>query len=136
LVRARPPAPPALTIAGLIDDDPENPGAKRRLSAKPVQCTEHPEKHFLREVQRFLTITQKVGGQAEDQPMMLEDELRVCGFVPGETALDERRLGAGNLRPSDGFGGLDRHSVSPDYSSLAFRLDPGAWRKFPLLVPC
>src|SRR5215213_7534671 len=104
LIRSRSPAPPALPVTYLIDDDSEDPGAKRRLAAEPVQGSEDPQKHFLRQIEGLFTIAEQVGGEAQHQPMMFEDQGCVRLLVARQTSLDQDSFAAGNVRPGDGFG--------------------------------
>jgi hypothetical protein len=56
LVRSRSPPPPALAVADLIDDDAEDPGAKRRLTAESMKRAEDAKKYFLRQVERVFSV--------------------------------------------------------------------------------
>ena len=62
-----------------------------------MQRAEHAEKNFLGKVEGFFAIAEQMGGEPEDQAVMLEDERGVGGFVAGKAALDERRFSRGDL---------------------------------------
>src|SRR5215212_1320594 len=121
LIGPCPPAPPALAVTDLIDDYAENPGTKRRLTAKAVQRPEHAKKDFLRQVERFFPIAKQVRGEAQHEPMMFQHERRVRLFVTRKTTLNQAGFAAGNFRPGDGFGRLDGeiscHRVLPNISA-------------------
>src|SRR5258706_744189 len=97
LIRASFAPTPALPIPDLIDDDAENPGAQARLRAEAMERPEDAEKHFLGNIERFLTIPQEMRGKPQDHPMVLEDEGGVGRFIAGETTLNQRRLSGGDL---------------------------------------
>ena len=80
LIRPRPAPPPALPVSHLVDDDAEDPGAQRGLRAEAVQGAEDPEEHFLGHVERFFAVAQEMGGEPEDQPVVLEHERGVGAF--------------------------------------------------------
>ncbi len=70
LIGAAAPAPPALTIARLVDGDPVNPGPERRLTAERVNGAEDPQEHFLRQVEGLVTIAQQVQGELKHHPFV------------------------------------------------------------------
>ena len=121
LIRSCTPAPPALAVADLIDDDAEDPGAKRRLAAEAMKSAEDPEEHFLRQVERLFAIAKQVRGEAQHEPVVFADQRRVRDFVARQAPLDQRGFAAGRFRPRKGFGRLDGeiscHRVPPDYNS-------------------
>ena len=72
-----------------------------------MERSEHPQKHFLRQIQGFFAVTKQVGCQAEHEAMMLEDERCVSRVVARDAPLDERSFAAGDLRrPPNSFGRL------------------------------
>ena len=122
LIRSCAPAPPALAVANLVDDDAEDPGAKRRLAAESMKRAEHPKKHFLRQVERLFAIAKQVRGETQHEPVMFADQGRVSDFVARQAPLDQRGLAAGHFGPRNGFSRLDGeiscHRVPPDYNSF------------------
>ena len=95
-------APPeAVPVARLIDRDPVDPGAKRRLAAKTGDGSENPQKHLLREVEGLLAIAQQVHRQLDDHALMLGDELGAGSLLARCTPLHQRRFADANFRPID-----------------------------------
>ena len=96
-----------------------------------MQGAEHPQKDFLRQVERLFAISQQVGGEPEHQAMVLENEGGMGGVVARQAPLDERSFAAGDLgRPPDGSGRLSgkiscQVGPSPEYSRFFSTLDPG-----------
>ena len=70
LIGAPPPAPPALTIARLVDGDAVNPGPERRLPAERVNGAEDPQEDFLRQIEGFVTIAQQMQGELKHHPFV------------------------------------------------------------------
>jgi hypothetical protein len=98
LIRALTPPPPPLPVPHLVHDDPEDPGAQRRLPAKSVQRSENPQEHFLRQIEGLFAVAKQVRRQAEHEPVMLEHQRGVCGVVAVEATRNERSFGTGDLR--------------------------------------
>ena len=102
LLRVMATPPPALPVARLVDDDAEDPGAQRGMSAEGVDGAEDPQEHFLREVERFVVVPQQVERQLVDHPLVLVDQVGARIFVVRGAALNQQRLSAADLRPGDG----------------------------------
>ena len=84
LIRPLTAPPPALPVPHLIDDDPEYPGAQRRLPAEAVQRAEDAQEHLLRHIERFFAVAEQMRREPEYKTMMLEDQCGMGGVVPGE----------------------------------------------------
>ena len=111
LLPAMAPSPPALPVAGLIDDDAVDPGAEGGLAAEAVDGAEDPEEHFLREVQGFVVIAQQVQRQLVDHALMLAHELRAGVFVARGAALNQAGFTPVDIRPSDGSKRFHRETL-------------------------
>ena len=99
------PPPPSLPVPHLVDDDPEDPGAQRRLPAETVQGAEHPQEHLLRQIERLFAVAEQMGREAEHETVMLEHERGVREVVAGDAPFDECSFATGDLgRPSNCFG--------------------------------
>ena len=61
---------------------------------------EHPQEHFLRQVQRFVAVAQEVHCQLHDHPLVLGNQLGAGQLLPGGTPLNERRFAAPDVRPT------------------------------------
>ena len=59
------------------------------------------EEDFLGEIERLFAIAQQVGGELDDHPLVLGDELGAGRFVADGTALHERRFAAADVEPTD-----------------------------------
>jgi tetratricopeptide (TPR) repeat protein len=77
-------------------------------------------------------------GEAENEPVMFEDQGCVGGFVPRQTTLDERSLAAGSLGPGDAVsrfnGEVSCHRGSSRTITGFYSFGPQAPLKVPL--PC
>ena len=100
LILAVTPAPEPVPVARLVHGDAVDPGAEARLAAEPVNGAEHPQEHFLRQVQRFVAVAQQVHRQLDDHPLVLGDQLGARQLLAGGTPLDERRFAAPDVRPT------------------------------------
>jgi hypothetical protein len=100
LILAVTPAPEPVPVARLVHGDTVDPGAQARLGAEPVNGAEHPEEHFLGQIERFVAVAQEVHRQLHDHPLMLGDQLGAGQLLPGGAPLDERRLTAPDVRPT------------------------------------
>src|SRR5436853_6383513 len=110
LIGPRAPPPPSLAVSCLIHDDAEDPGAERRLAAKPMKRAKDSKKNFLRKVERFFAVAEQVRRKAEHEPVVLEHQGGVGGLVARQAPLDESGFGAGDFSPSDSFSRLDAHA--------------------------
>ena len=95
-------APPSLAVARLVDRDSINPGLQRRLPAKRGQGAEDPQEHFLRQVERFITVAKQMQGELEHHPLVTGDQLGTRGLLAGGAALNQRGLAGANLSPPKG----------------------------------
>src|SRR4029453_13970920 len=120
LLRAMAAAPPALTVARLIDHDAVDPGAQGGLAAEALDRPEDTKEHFLRQVERLVVVRQEVQRELVDHPLMLGDQLGAGILVAGRTALDERRLTPADGRPGKGGHGLNSSSF-PQFKTPPFR---------------
>ncbi len=102
LLGAVPPAPPALAVAGLVDDDAIDPGAKGRVAAERVDGAEHPQEDLLRQIEGLVMVAQQVERQLVDHPLMLAHQFRAGVFVARGTPLHEGRFAATDVRPGNG----------------------------------
>lgn len=125
LIRTVAPAPEAVAVARLIDRNPVDPGPQAGLAAEAMDGAEHPEKHFLGQVERFVSIPQKVHGELDDHPLVFADELGAGRFVPFGAPADKGRFTAADVRPADDTSLLHREF---HYTSL----DPDPDPKFPM----
>lgn len=103
LRRTLAPAPPPLTIAGLIDHDSENPGSERGLTAKPVERPENPHEHFLGQIERLLAIAKQMSGESENKMVVLKDQLGAGSFIARDASLNQSSLGSRQFWPAEGF---------------------------------
>jgi hypothetical protein len=101
LIRPPPPPPEPLPVAGLIDDDPVDPGLERRLAPEFVDGPENAEEDFLGEVERFVAVAQQVQREAVDHSLVTRHELGAGHFLTGGAALNQRSFTAGYLRPPE-----------------------------------
>ena len=81
LVGAVAPAPESMTIAGLVDRDPVNPGAQGGLPAEAGDSAKDAKEDFLGEVERFVAVAKEVHGKLNDHPLVLGYELREGHFI-------------------------------------------------------
>ena len=100
LIRPMAAAPEPVTVAGLIDGDPVNPGPKARLAPEPVNDGEDAHEHFLRKIQRLFAIAEQVGRQLDDHALVFSYQLGAGRFVARCTALHERRFPAADVEPT------------------------------------
>lgn len=103
LRRTLAPAPPSLTIAGLIDHDSENPGSERGLTAEPVERPENPHEHFLGQIEGLFAIAKQMSGESENKMVMLEDQLGAGSFIARDASLDQSSFGSRQFWPAEGF---------------------------------
>ena len=138
LLRPMPPAPPALAVPRLIDDDPVDPGPQGGLPAERVNRAEDPEKHLLGEVEGLVVVTKEVQRQLIDHPLVLVHELGAGLFVARGTALNQGGFPPPDLSPGDGSNRLHRQSLchlsTPPLGNHGcfWRLEPGRPREFRL----
>ena len=82
-----------------------------------MERPEDAQEDFLREVERFVVIAEKVERELVDHPLMLADEFGAGVFVAGGAALDEGGFPAPDLGPGDGGNRLHgesfRHLTTP-----------------------
>ena len=112
-----------MTVAGLVDGDAVNPGAKGRLAAEAGDGAKDAEEDFLGEVERLVAVAEQVHRQLDDHPLVLGDEFREGHLVAGRAALNKRGFAATDLRPADG-----PRLLHGDHS-IEFR--PRLWAKVP-----
>ena len=101
LVGAVPAPPPALPVLCLVDHDPVDPRAERRLAPKGPKRTEDSKKYLLRQIEGVVMVAQQVERQLVDHPLVRFDELCASLVVTGSTTLDEGCFVTADLRPSD-----------------------------------
>ena len=127
------PPPPPLPVRRLVDDDPVDPGAQRRLAAELRERAEHAQEHFLRQVQRFLRVAEQMQRQLVDHPLMVGDQPRAGVLVAGGTLLHQRPIGAGGVWPrqcAKGFTKVSAAMVAPRRNAFLKCLDPVGLRMF------
>ncbi len=136
LLRAMPPAPPALAVSGLVHDDPVHPGAQGRVAAEAVNGAENAEKHLLRKVERFVVVAEEVQRKLVDHALVLAHQLRAGLFVARGTTLNQRGFTPSDVRPGDGWNWLHKqsfcHLTTPITGNprVLKGLEPGQGRKF------
>jgi len=101
LRRTLAPAPPSLPVTSLIDHDSEDPGPERRLTAEPVERPEDPHEHFLGEVEGFIAIAKQMRGEAQDEMVVLKDELSAGGLIARDTSPNQPSFGGRQFRPAE-----------------------------------
>ena len=90
LLRHVAPAPPALPVARLIDDDPVDPGAELGLAAKTAERAEDQKEDVLRDVERLFAVAEQVIGQLEHHPLVLVHQLGAGSFVAAGAPRNQR----------------------------------------------
>jgi hypothetical protein len=100
LIRPMAAAPEPVTVPGLIDGNPINPGAKTGLAPEPVNRGKDAQEDFLRQIERLLAIAEQVGGELDDHALMLRHQFGAGGFVADCAALHQRRLAAIDVQPT------------------------------------
>jgi hypothetical protein len=90
-----------VTVPGLIDGDPVDPGAQAGLTPEPVNRGKYTQEHFLGEIERFFAIAQQVRGELDDHSLVFRHELGAGRFVADCTPLHERRFAAADVEPTD-----------------------------------
>src|SRR5690242_4656773 len=94
-------APPALPVAGLIDDDPVDPGPKGRLAAEAGKGPENSEKDLLRQVQGFIRILEEVQRKGVNHALVGIDQVGAGGFVAGVTPFNKGGFRSVYVGPTD-----------------------------------
>lgn len=109
--------PPPLPVAGLVDDDPVDPGAQRRVPAERVNGAEDPQKHFLRQVESFVVVVEQVERQLVNHALVLAHEFGAGIFVARGATLNQGRFPATDVAP--GYGSCGLHGELTTHSSTA-----------------
>src|SRR5206468_12716671 len=94
-------APPeAMLVARLVDGDPVDPGAERRLSAEAMNGPEHAKEDFLGEVERFVPIAEEIHRKLDDHALVLADQIGARRLVARDAALHEGGFAAVDVGPT------------------------------------
>jgi len=93
LVRLMAAPPPALAVAGLINDDAVDPGLEGRLASEVANGAEHTEEDFLGQIQGFVAVTEQVQGQKIDSVLSEKASVKLAneGYDPSLGARPLRR---------------------------------------------
>ena len=62
--------------------------------------SEDPEKHLLREIERFFPIPEQIRRELHDGPLVLGDQFLRRRLIARGAALHERGLAVANIRPT------------------------------------
>ena len=117
LLGAVTPPPPALPVARLVDDDAVDPGAEAGVAAEGMDGAEHPQEHFLRQIERFVVVVEQVERELVDHPLVLADQLGAGVFVARGAALNQQSFAAADVGPGNGANGF--HGQLTTHSSTA-----------------
>src|SRR6188472_2033196 len=93
--------PPALPVAGLIDDDAVDPGPESRLAAETGERPEDSEKDLLRQVQGFIGVLEEVQRKGVNHALVSIDQVGAGGFVAGVTAFNKGSFRSVYVGPTD-----------------------------------
>ena len=91
-----------MAIAGLVDRDAVNPSPKARLTSETMNGPEHPEKDFLGEIERFVSVAEQVDRKLHHHPLVVGDQFGARGFVAPRATLNKGRFPAVDIQPTDG----------------------------------